>query len=88
MVNPVGFIVFGHYYPCSAQMDDLERGRCISQDGLYWAFGGFFDLNTEANFCLKEVLELVEEMEEEEDLEREGIAMACVWVWKGSGDVV
>ena len=38
-------------------------------------------MNTEANFCLKEVLELEEKMEEEEDLGLEVI----VAVWMGRG---
>ena len=46
---------------------------------MYWAFDGFFDLNTEVNFRLKEVLELVEKTEEEEEeeegLESEGITV-------------
>lgn len=41
---------------------------CVLQEGLFWAFEWFLDLNTEVNFCLKEVLELEEKMEEEEDL--------------------
>ena len=48
---------------------------------MYWAFDGFFDLNTEVNFRLK-VLELVEKMEEEEEgeegLESEGITVGWV----------
>lgn len=49
---------------------------------MYWAFDGFFDLNTEVNFRLKEVLELVEKTEEEEEeeegLESEGITVGWV----------
>jgi len=62
-------------------VNNHESGRFVSREGLYLAFGGFFDLKTEANFCLKEVLELVEKME---DLELEGI----VKVWTGGGVVV
>jgi len=47
---------------------------------LCWAFEAFLDLNTEANFCLKEVLELEEKMEEE-DLISEVIVV--VWVRGG-----
>ena len=49
---------------------------CDLQEGLCWAFEWFFDLNTEVNFCLKEVLELEEKMEEEEDL---GLEVIVVW---------
>jgi len=55
---------------------DHEGGQYALQEGLYLGFGGsFFDLKMEANFCLKEVLELEEKTE---DLELEGIAK--VWV--------
>ena len=49
-------------------LQDFERGRCVLQEGLYLGLDEFFDLNTEMNFFLKEVLELEEKMEEEEDL--------------------
>lgn len=64
---------------CLAKADDTEGGRCASQEGLYLGFGdSFFDLKMEVNFCLKEVLELEEKME---DLELEGI----VKVWACGG---
>ena len=54
---------------------DIECGRCNLQEGLPLVFGEFFDLNTEVNFCLKEVLELLEKIEEEEDLGLEDIVV-------------
>lgn len=55
---------------CSAKAGDLEGRGFDPREGLYLGFDAFFDLNMEVNFCLKEVLELVEKME---DLELEDI---------------
>ena len=61
---------------------DPEGDLYASQEGLYLGFGdSFFDLKMEVNFCLKEVLELVEKVE---DLELEGI----VKVWMCGAAVV